>query len=303
MFNTWQNSALLSFRLVPDGPILVRAQQVGVDPGAADILFHRTRHQGRSTVFLAGSGLKGVLRAHCEQLLRSADHFCCDPTRLKDDDACSATSKQANEHREKEEERGNYPHARQCPACFTFGSTRVAGRFHFDDAFPAEKLWEETNRTEVRAGVGIDRKSQGPAEGVLYDTEVVVGGGFEVKLRGENFCLWQLGLVLQGIADLGLGLVRVGGCKSRGMGAMKVEKPSLTLRFLDRDNGQLNGIRRQGKLRLNYGLPGTDRLAIGPGQEDCEGLFRRVVYDGEAFEEISRSLATGPLDGYLKGKA
>src|SRR4051794_36788697 len=54
MFRTLQNTASLQLTLVPDGPILVRAQSVGIDPGLADMEFQRTRRDGQSTVFLAG---------------------------------------------------------------------------------------------------------------------------------------------------------------------------------------------------------------------------------------------------------
>ncbi|HBL25934.1 MAG TPA: CRISPR-associated protein, partial [Acidobacteria bacterium] len=60
MFQTLQNTVKIEFRIIPDGPLLVRAQAVGLDPGVADMEFQRTHRNGRSTVFLAGSGLKGV---------------------------------------------------------------------------------------------------------------------------------------------------------------------------------------------------------------------------------------------------
>src|SRR4051812_21926116 len=83
MFQTLQNTIRISFTLEPDGPILVRAQTVGLDPGVADMEFQRTHRNGRSTVFLAGSGLKGVIRSHAERLLRSRGLYACDPTLTK----------------------------------------------------------------------------------------------------------------------------------------------------------------------------------------------------------------------------
>jgi len=299
MFNTFQNSVEIRCLVKPDGPVLVRAQSVGLDPVAADMEFHRTRVHGRPTVFLAGSGLKGVLRAHCERLLRSAELFACDPTKVSDKDTCGNSANKFGVL-------GVYrPHAGVCPACFTFGSLKMAGRFRVDDAFPTEDLWEETNRTEVRVGVGIDRQSQAASGGVLYDTEVVVGGGFRMRIRGESFALWQLGLVLAAVDHLGAGLVRIGGCKSRGMGSVTVEELEVDLRFLDRKEGQLTGA-REIETTNRYGLGGDDHLpAPAGGVEDSQGLFRLLHYGGDDATNLSEALhgEGSPLATYLAEKA
>ena len=221
MFRTLQNTATLRFQLVPDGPVLVRAQVVGIDPGLADMEFQRTHREGKSTVFLAGSGLKGVLRSHCERLLRSAGRYACDPTRVRE--SCGARRDNSPPPPER------YPHDGNCAACFTFGSLRLAGRFRIADAYPTKAEEEVTNRTEVRTGVGIERRSQAASQGVLYDAEVVVGGAFDARVSGENFSLWQLGLVLAALQDLHAGLVRIGGAKARGMGTVKVENLEVEL--------------------------------------------------------------------------
>lgn len=301
MFSTFQNSVELRFTLIPDGPILVRAQSVGIDPGLADMEFHRTHRNGRSTVFLAGSGLKGVLRSHGERLLRSSGRFACDPTRVREATTCG--------HSERKTKLGDnrdpkYPHAGQCGACFTFGSLYLAGRFRVDDAYPTDDLWDLANQTEVRAGVGIERKSQASSHGVLYDTEVVVGGGFEVRISGENFSLWQLGLVLAALDHLDAGLVRIGGCKARGMGRVKVRKPSVKFRFLNDEEGSLTGSCQSGADEFDYSLPAEDSMSSGSGcLETSEGLFRTVTYEDDAVQVLSSALQAEPLAAYLKGGA
>jgi hypothetical protein len=159
-----------------------------------------------------------------------------------------------------------------------------------------------TNRTEVRAGVGIERKSQAASTGVLYDTEVVVGGGFETRLSGENYSLWQLGLVLAALQDLDAGLVRIGGCKARGMGTVKVKDLSVELAFLDREEGRLTGARRMDG--PDYGLSVNDVLAAPePTKTSRKGLFRILCYEGkEAVEDLATSLIDGPLQRYLGGR-
>lgn len=298
MFRTLQNTASLDFTLVPDGPIVIRAQTVGIDPGVADMEFQRTHRNGKSTVFLAGSGLKGVIRSHSERLLRSSGRHACDPTRTQDPSICGHSKRQLGVP-----QLPNYPHANQCGACFTFGSLNLAGRFRVGDAYPAEGMEEEANRTEVRTGVGIDRKSQAAATGVLYDTEVVVGGGFRVRVQGENFSLWQLGLILATLQDLDSGLVQIGGGKARGMGSVRLQAWSVELGFLNRETGKLTGARPTAGDEGQYGLPKDDVLPKPEGgTESRRGLFRTVRYEGDAaLEALATVLIEKPLQRYLEG--
>jgi CRISPR-associated RAMP protein (TIGR02581 family) len=295
MFQTLQNTVTIDFTLVPDGPILVRAQSVGLDPGIADMEFQRTHRNGKSTVFLAGSGLKGVLRSHCERLLRSspAGRFACDPTQSRE--RCGDLGAPQRQR----------PHAGQCGACFTFGSLGLAGRFRIGDAYPKEGREMEANRTEVRTGVGIDRRSQAAAtkQGVLYDFEVVVGGGFQTRISGENFSLWQLGLVLAALQDLHSGLVRIGGAKARGMGSVKVQDCSVELGFLN-ESAEITGARQMPTDRWRYGLPDNDVLRPpAGGQADQRGVFRTLKYSGDtAINTLASDLIVGPLTAYLGGR-
>lgn len=297
MFQTLQNLATIQVRLSPEGPLLVRAQSVGLDPGIADMEFQRSVRNGRRTVYLAGSGLKGVLRSHCERLLRSAGRFACDPTQIRDFAACGRKN-----HLPRDPVK--YPHDNNCAACFTFGSLKMAGRFRIADAYPAPDQLEAANRTEVRTGVGIDRRSQAAATSVLYDTEVVVGGAFELRIAGENFSLWQLGLVLAALEDLGAGMVRIGGAKARGMGTVSLAGWSVELRFLDSNSGQLNGAAALDPKDGKYALPPRDTLDIPPGGEELtKGLFREVLIKGGAVPGLAAALREGPLLKYLRGRS
>jgi CRISPR-associated RAMP protein (TIGR02581 family) len=312
MFATLQNIAQINFSLVPDGPILVRAQTSGLDPGVAEQEFQRTVRQGRPTVFLAGSGLKGALRAHCERLLRSAGVFACEPTRWKDEDGrlidetCS-NSKARNMRRQTL----SHPFADHCAACMTFGSTSVAGRFQVRDAYPTSTEFEATNRVEARFQVGLDRRSQGPATGALFDLEVVTGGAFAARIDGENFGLWQLALVLQGLRDLGAGLVRIGGMKSRGMGAMTVEAMSLRFLSLQEISGNLVGAGTESrrKDRLPWGLKDGDTVDLPTSETDGEvelgtqGLLHEVTIQGGALERLADSLVSQKLRPFLEERA
>jgi len=305
MFSTLQNTAKIEVTLVPEGPILVRAQTVGIDPGVADMEFQRTRRDGESTVFLAGSGLKGVLRSHAERILRSRDRFACDPTKTKrrqGEELYTCGTRKA-EGPEPAGYRHPYPHAGNCAACFMFGSLKLAGRFRVADAYPVVgEMWEAANRTEVRTGVGINRRSQGAQEGVLYDSEVVVGGGFRAQVSAENFSLWQLGLLLSALDDVESGLVRIGGCKARGMGGVRVQDWSVELGFLDSRKGFLTGARAKLAEERKFGLPQNDELQSPAATEEKQrGLFRTVRFAGEQVPSLREALIKTPLAAYLDG--
>lgn len=308
MFESLQNAVSIGFTLVPDGPILVRAQNSSLDPGIADSEFQRTWKNGRKTVFLAGSGLKGVLRSHFERLLRSRRRFACDPTMRPDREADKRREPrhpltQCNPRDYRQRPDGTRPHNKLCAACFTFGSTALAGRFRFADAYPCEDAWEETNRTETRISVGIDRRSQGPGKNILFDNEVVVDGGFAVKLTGENFCLWQLGLVLQALGDLDAGFVQIGGCKSRGMGSVTLKDWVMEFRFLDQGTGTLVGAGGSSRERRAYGLDAEEPLAVRTVQgfeETRQSLFRHIRFEGVSLRQVAELLGTGPVTNYLK---
>lgn len=306
MFQTLQNTMHVKFNLIPDGPVLVRAQTVGLDPGVADMEFQRTHREGRSTVFLAGSGLKGVIRSHAERLLRSSGLHACDPTvtRAREDGvgaACGSLRKD-DPHRLDPKLR---PHAGQCAACFTFGSLHLSGRFRVGDAYPVKGLEDQTNLTEVRTGVGIDRRSQAAQRGVLYDSEVVVRGGFEVRLQGENYSLWQAALILATLEDLDAGVVKIGGCKARGMGTVKVADLHVELGFLNRAQGKLTGIRSVASSKEDYALADVDQVdAPTEGKAAVRGLFLTVTYEGDAVKTLTEQLVAGALKSYLgRGEA
>ena len=298
MFQDLQNSVTIECTFVPDGPILVRAQTPGIDPAPADMEFQRTRRNGRSTVFLSGSGLKGVLRSHAERLLRSGGRHACDPTKMRREDEGTPLAS-CGKRRLGQPQLPDFPHANQCAACFTFGSLQLAGRFRAVDAYPVDELWEETNRTEVRTGVGIDRKSQGASQGVLYDSEVVVGGGFGVRITGENFSLWQLGLLLAVLDDLDRGLVHIGGAKARGMGSVRVTDRRVELALLGAKPGELAGTRAR-QNRYDYGLPSHDVVPVPAGGAPTRrGLFSVFRYEGNDVQALVSALQP-PLESYLQ---
>jgi CRISPR-associated RAMP protein (TIGR02581 family) len=219
------NEAEIHFTIVPNGPILIKASEGGADPTRPDMEFVRTHYAGRSDVpYLPGSSLKGVLRAHCERVVRTLDQgqedrpLTCNP--LDSRGSCSGKL-------EGRTLAGDKVHARSCFICQLFGNTSLAGHLRTADAYPVDV---DEVHTEERNGVAIDRVYGSVAVGP-FQLEVVTQGEFKTRLYLKNFTIAQLGLIGLALRDLKAGRVGVGFGKSRGLGAVTARLDKLALRY------------------------------------------------------------------------
>jgi CRISPR-associated RAMP protein (TIGR02581 family) len=213
------NEAIIKLTISPVGPILIKAGEGDADPLKPDMNFVRTFREGRETVFLPGSSLKGVLRAHCERLARTVQGnklLACDPlgksscsNRLEGKDLPAAEK-----------------HRQSCPLCRLFGNTSLASYFRVSDAYP---MGAEPRREE-RNGVAIDRVFGSVAVGP-FNYETVTSGEFETELHIKNFTLAQIGLLALALRDLAAERVRLGFAKSRGMGIVSARVDAVTLHY------------------------------------------------------------------------
>ena len=215
------NEAQISLTIEPGGPLLIKAGDTGADPTRPDMEFVRTYHpNGERAVYLPGSSLKGVIRAHCERIVRSLDEQkVCNP--LEEGKSCVGRKKL------KAETAGDEAYRQSCFICQMFGNTVLAGHLRTADAYPVDPA---AVRTEQRDGVAIDRVFGSVAVGP-FQLEVVTSGAFQAKLSLHNFSLAQLGLIGLTLRDLKLGRVAIGFGKSRGLGRVKLNFDSLTIRY------------------------------------------------------------------------
>ena len=121
MFKQLLNEAVLDIAIQPDGPVLIKSGELGgADPTHADMEFVRTVGQ----VFIPGSSLKGVVRAHAEKIARTLQpevgpgRGACNPL----DPRASCGGRLERDHR------SDTRYAESCFACRLFGNTAVAGR-------------------------------------------------------------------------------------------------------------------------------------------------------------------------------
>lgn len=300
MFRKLYNRALFEGVLEPDGPLLIVQGGLSLDPTAPDLAFVRTRNRGAETVYLPGSSLKGVVRAHAERLLATEIglHAAEDPF-----DTEAHHRGRAKEHRKNLDRPAVY--AASCAADRLFGSTEIAGRFRISDAFPTEETSDEANRTQVRYSVAVDRPSQKPKGAALFEQEAVTDGAFRLRAIVENFELWMLALLLQAFRDLADGLVQIGHAKTRGFGSVRLSSPSLQLLWPGSRPKRLEGAgvrERDPKLRAAYGLSEDDVAGLpAEAEEHGSGMLQGYVFRAwPALEPLLETLAGGPWSGYVE---
>lgn len=231
MFKRLYNEATLKLCIEPEGPLLIKASESGADPTRPDMEFVRTVHRGRETVYLPGSTLKGVIRAHCERLARtvqsdevagqlSEGRLSCDP--LHESLSCSQQWEGSKGDAQSEE-----IYRRSCFICRMFGNTRLAGRVRVTDAYPDEP---DGIRTEERNGVAIDRVFGSVAVGP-FNYEVVTRGIFTCRIQVRNFTIAQLGLLALALRDLEMRRIGIGFARSRGLGRVRARVAKATFRY------------------------------------------------------------------------
>lgn len=237
MFRESLNQMTLTFTLAPTGPVLVKSgREAGADPTLVDMNFVRTHRPGfeKPTVFIPGSSLKGTLRSYTERVLRTVlgegRDGCCNPF-----DETSFCGKRLENDPDPVKR-----YRESCPACRIFGNTALGGRLSITDAYPPDDALAETNATEQRDGVAIDRILGSVAQGP-FTLEVATRGAFRATLTLENFELWQVGLLAVALRDLGTGFCPIGFGKTRGLGRMAVILEWLEIAYPGRFDAQADG--------------------------------------------------------------
>lgn len=298
MFKRLLNQATMELAIEAQGPLLIKSGLEGrADPSVPDMQFVRTGGQ----VYIPGSSLKGVFRSYAEKIARTVGVRCCNPfdgtfcgKKANDDKVIAGTAIYSNR---------NYA----CRICQLFGSTAMASRIKFNDAYPPDG---QNPTRETRTGVAIDR-ILGSVAGGPFDFEVVTEGTFKTIIQLRNFELWQLGLLALVLRDLEEGLVPIGFGKSRGLGEVKAHVRSFNVRYIGTQHRVNQTILPDGHAlrdprKTLYGIgwlatseerkaywknenPTEDIVSVeSEGDLSDDGLGVRVSFDDTACREVFR---------------
>lgn len=108
-----------------------------------------------------------------------------------------------------------------CMVCRLFGSPYSAAKFSIRDARVIEESFQ--GDFEIRSGVAIDRNLGTSVENKTFTTEVVPEGtefSFKAVLENGDENEWEI--VKQLLRAMNLGLIQIGGMKSRGLGEIRL---------------------------------------------------------------------------------
>lgn len=246
MFKRHLNELTVHFTIAPDGPILIKAGDTGgVDPTRPDMEFVRAWYNGQETVYLPGSSLKGMMRAHCEKIARTvsnskhqaeearehmARRISCNPLLDKSGDPEGGCGEKFSRLWSSRIPSAQEAMRYSCFVCQLFGNTALASHVRLSDAYPSAEAIAAANRTEERHGVAIDRVYGSVAVGP-FQFETVTQGHFSGTLTVRNFTTAQLGLLGLALRDLHEQRVSLGFAKSRGLGRIKTTIAKASLRY------------------------------------------------------------------------
>lgn len=191
----------------------------GVSPTSPiDLPVITINYGGTDTPYIPGSSLKGVFRSASEFVARSSN--------IKNICQAGEECKQLYSNQLKIAVKGgnvsqiegvlrNY-----CLICKLYGSAGYLSHIFLGEAYP-----EDPSRIArgVKTGIAIDRRSGKVRRGALYTVEYVEPGCvFKGTVTFKNIPNYGLGLFSTVLRLINVGLVKIGGFKSRGFGTVEI---------------------------------------------------------------------------------
>ncbi|HRJ40280.1 MAG: hypothetical protein KJZ86_08005 [Caldilineaceae bacterium] len=311
MFKRYLNELTVHFTITPDGPILIKAGDTGgVDPTRPDMEFVRTWYNGRETVYLPGSSLKGMLRAHCEKIARTVSNtghqaengqeymrrrLSCNPLLDESKNAEGGCGEKFSRLWNSKPPTAEEAIHHSCFVCQLFGNTALASHVRLSDAYPSAEEIAAVNRTEERHGVAIDRVYGSVAVGP-FQFETVTRGQFQGTLTVRNFTTPQLGLLGLALRDLQARRISIGFAKSRGLGRIKTAIDRVSLRYpagelLQRSEGQ--PIVQDGQIAGVAAFLGQQEIAAYGYRSDDVASSDALHYQSDGWGGLEADLTGG----------
>jgi CRISPR/Cas system CSM-associated protein Csm3 (group 7 of RAMP superfamily) len=242
---------------------------------------------------LAGSGLRGVLRAHAERIARTlaTRNANGEEAFLQTCPACSPVESRADEAlascdallRGKVSTNDEVSDEHLCLACRLFGSTRRGSRLLVEDA-PYDSAEDKPPRLKMLDFLAIDRFTGGGAEEAKFDALALWKPAFKLRLHLDNPAPWELGWLALVLRDLQEGWLSVGFGAAKGFGRVKLKHPQFTLGYLSPDDikdlglaadgGQKKTVYTEMPISLDQAQPWVDQFlkAVDQFQRGNNGL-------------------------------
>ncbi|WP_376796463.1 CRISPR-associated RAMP protein Csx7 [Thermogemmatispora sp.] len=204
--------------------------------------------------FIPGSSFKGALRSTVEKLVAAlsetpglnlrtcglmewgVDELDRAQQEGRLDSICPTARQRAiAERRRQGEELALAPILNQlCHTCQLFGSPFSASRVNVCDLYIPEEEWNGI--IQVRDGVAIERDSERAKDRLKYDYEVVPAStAFNLEITLENATSEDLWLLSLGLSEFVNGFGSIGGLRSRGLGACRLQNLHVYILELEKE--------------------------------------------------------------------
>ena len=215
-------------------PLRVGSGREVMPHGPSDLPVVKVRKAGGEEVpLIPGSSWKGAFRAYSVKLMRSVGLNVCDGIP-------KASCLRGNEFYEYEKAGISYSDyvrliaegtIRICLACLIFGSPGIASHVRFYDSYPIGSY-----ALGYRTMVAIDRRTGAARRRALFTVEYVEPGAeFDFSMELMNMPNYAVGVLAETLLDMDMGLLKMGGLKTRGFGWVRIE--SLNIRVVDYAEG------------------------------------------------------------------
>lgn len=239
MFEKFVNRYIIEGNLVAVTALHIGAAEDGFRPNGCKNPFFRN---AAGLPLIPGSSLKGAMRSFLEQYLSSdagrdaivrdvhyRKKICNEKNPCADSEKDKVLGKLLRGRGEESQQKlSQYlfgteggEDGKLCMVCRIFGSQYSAAKFSVRDARVIEETFER--EFEIRSGVGIDRDLGISATNKFFTTEVVPEGtafSFKAVLENGDETEWEA--VKQLLQAMEIGLIPIGGMKSRGLGEIKL---------------------------------------------------------------------------------
>lgn len=234
MFHEFVNRYIIQGKLVAATALHIGAAEDALRPGGCKNPFFRNAD---GLPLIPGSSLKGAMRSFLGQYLSSESGKKEIPEKIHyRRDVCNEQEPCVNPKTDKLKEEGENggsllseylfgngkeKEGKLCIICRLFGSPYSAAKFSVRDARVIDETFQ--NGFEIRSGVSIDRDFGTNISGKKFDIEVVPQGtsfSFYAVLENGDETEWHM--IQQLLRAMEMGLVPVGGMKSRGLGDIRL---------------------------------------------------------------------------------
>jgi CRISPR-associated RAMP protein (TIGR02581 family) len=244
----WTSSSILLREMLIRGYITnIEPLRIGVGKEAplgslVDLAVLRINYGGRTIPVIPGSSLKGVFRSTATAILRSLQLRACSGLSRENcmdtvilDQPYQRSLGEAIEsllRMGKTSEAMELFYRNACLLCKIFGAPSYSSKITFSDAYPLGEDGEILPFSfNTRTGIAIDRRTGAVFRGALYTVEFIEPGArFRFLTTSRNLPNYALGLISTIIRMVNSGEVKVGGFKTRGFGAVRIDKLSLKVR-------------------------------------------------------------------------